>query len=1787
MTTANLSIGIKTAPALEQLRALKTQMQAEMKGVKIGFDAKELNSVLKEGISTLLRIHINKNALKEDIEKALTGSFKETYKVSIDTATLTSQVHAAVQAGMTGLKVSVGSVSAGQGAGPVDMKSMVTQMGAAVSDAVANQVGKAVQKVQAQEGKSASQSYSAKMQSGASLSASEKLPHDEAMRAIQLRNEEKMKEDLAKESATETFRARMRERAYNDKLAQGAAAFGPNQNVLNTLRASEQAIRNRQGAGVGPDREGLLKARDALDAREQAAARKEQDALNREGAQVGPNRNKILSLRDAINKSRAESAQREQEALNREGATVGLNRDQVLALRDASNKKQLDQARREQDALNREGATVGPGRDKLLSLRDAINKRQAEQAQREQEALNREGASVGLSRDKVLSLRDAANKKQIDQANREQDALNREGAKVGPGRDKLLSLRDAIDKRRAEAAQREQEQLNREGAAVGLSRDQVLALRDAAVKKQLDQSAREQEALNREGAQVGPNREKLLNIRDAYNKRVNDNLIREQEALNKAGAQFGPGREELMRLRDKAQNDLVEQAKRDLRRAMQNVYNSAKEGAAGEYTNRGQRIAGAKAVMQAFPTQGAEYLNNDGLIAQIKHLDDHRVKVKAASDAVDDHKKKTSLLNPAYRAWKDGMNEVHSGARGLAGSLGLLWTTWGSVAPLVAMAALGGAMRSVFTVGKDLEYQLTFVSALSNNSVVSMSKFGDAVRQGMTVAPTEAAQAMRGLAQNGLSVSESLQALPTILQLATVGEMALTEAALGATGVMAAFNLQVSDLGHISDVFTKAAALSNTSVTGMVEAMKQASTVSDQYKVSLEDTAATLAVLAKRNISGTAAGTAFRNMMVELTTPHEKAARAMKIMGLELYDNSKQLKDYGSVLDQLRSKTSTLNEQGRLTFLNEMFGERGAKAANALLSDYESFREIQKQIKEESKDFAKSVADSLQGTTNGKLKALVTEFQLSTSEVFTKAGTEVNYFIDRLRQAAASTEFKAALDAVAQSILSFTNFLAENGKVVLTTVAAWMAFKAVGVAVAGITAVIAALEAAAIAGSVASVAMKAFWSAATGGVAVLVVLAAEFLSYSRNVGEAEQAQNRFKTELDLSRDALDRQLQALRDNNAMLDRRNDLMRQGMTLEQANRQLEKEGGQTKTKKLLTDVENAKTEITRQKALIAEIEAEQVAAFNVGPESIPFVPREAELQSARRALSKAEANLQEVSSQEQKHREILFRKDKEDWGNEHDRRVKAVQDFNRRIDQAMKDDPRLKLGDLKIKSINDVLYPDKDTADKYMASRETALNKRLHTFNVPGPHANSEASADVKDLLSRMDLARKRLEQELDLKKTIESVQYSDKVVGSEVAAYMAEQRAIEGTTRLRALDFFWMEKIENALNDGRLNEASKKSLGTALERKSAQYDESAFKLKKESEVASARFAIEEQERLDKRTNTLDVLKQKVTELNKEIGLSYSKQYEDPMEAARKAAENKVENIYADDILKAKEKVTQAERNYGIMREKSLDSTDEEVTYWSNLVILAERKLNSERESLDVLLQRRNLDRERTGNNAAERFQYSLSAEAGWDRYWKEYRDVGASSADYVYQAMKKSTDQMGDALAEFAATGKINFGSLIRSMIAEQARLAASSLWKDLIKMVGAQFGGWSAGDSPAPGADVTGVGAVPYAEGGIMTSYGNLPLRKFDAGGIARSPMAAIFGEGRKPEAYVPLQDGRTIPVTMQGAEGGSKPVNLTWAPSISVDSRTDRADVQRIVDRSLAQYHEASMAQMKELGLV
>lgn len=136
----------------------------------------------------------------------------------------------------------------------------------------------------------------------------------------------------------------------------------------------------------------------------------------------------------------------------------------------------------------------------------------------------------------------------------------------------------------------------------------------------------------------------------------------------------------------------------------------------------------------------------------------------------------------------------------------------------------------------------------------------------------------------------------------------------------------------------------------------------------------------------------------------------------------------------------------------------------------------------------------------------------------------------------------------------------------------------------------------------------------------------------------------------------------------------------------------------------------------------------------------------------------------------------------------------------------------------------------------------------------------------------------------------------------------------------------------------------------------------------------------------------------------------------------------------------------------------------------------------------------------------------------------------------------------DALMRMVEGGKAGFADLVKSILLDIARI---QLQKSMADGIGAVLS------------------AFTFADGGIMSGSGAVPLRKYAAGGIANSPQLAIFGEGDTEEAFVPLPDGRRIPVNLMG--GGGSPnvvvnvINQTSQP-VNASQGQPRFDGKQMV---------------------
>ena len=248
-------------------------------------------------------------------------------------------------------------------------------------------------------------------------------------------------------------------------------------------------------------------------------------------------------------------------------------------------------------------------------------------------------------------------------------------------------------------------------------------------------------------------------------------------------------------------------------------------------------------------------------------------------------------------------------------------------------------------------------------------------------------------------------------------------------------------------------------------------------------------------------------------------------------------------------------------------------------------------------------------------------------------------------------------------------------------------------------------------------------------------------------------------------------------------------------------------------------------------------------------------------------------------------------------------------------------------------------------------------------------------------------------------------------------------------------------------------------------------------------------------------------------------------------AQRESMNAVSQQYVDQKESVKEQMQALEMQYGLTTQKQA----EEIAFEQQMDDLRKAaKFTTLAKDVEELIAKL-----RNARQAAESFGNQIS------KSFAETVKQSGELAQNLGATLGNAFLGLGDQLADFVTTGKMQFADFARSVLNDLTRIFIKFAMFEALRAIvpsGSSFAKF-----------------LGFANGGIMTSNGSMPLRRYANGGIATSPQIAMFGEGSRPEAYVPLPDGRSIPVTMRGGgEMGNIVVNVDAAGSAVQGNQPD-----------------------------
>tara|TARA_R100001198_G_C5237207_1_gene214944 strand:- start:800 stop:2917 length:2118 start_codon:yes stop_codon:yes gene_type:complete len=268
----------------------------------------------------------------------------------------------------------------------------------------------------------------------------------------------------------------------------------------------------------------------------------------------------------------------------------------------------------------------------------------------------------------------------------------------------------------------------------------------------------------------------------------------------------------------------------------------------------------------------------------------------------------------------------------------------GSMTTNLTMPLVGLGAVAIKTFA-DFEQAMLKVKAISGATAEEFKMLeADAKRLGSTTMFTasQVAELQLNLSKLGLTPQEINKSTESILALAQATDSDLGQAATVAAKTMNAFGLEAEDMTMIADVMADSFSSTALDMNKFETAMASVAPVAKQAGATLQETTATLGVLVNNGVEASTAGTALRNIFLDL---------------------AKEGMTFEDAMNQINNSTEPL------AVSMEMFGKRGANVATILAQSGTEIKNLTADFVDSTGE-AKAMADIMDSGVAGALRKL-------------------------------------------------------------------------------------------------------------------------------------------------------------------------------------------------------------------------------------------------------------------------------------------------------------------------------------------------------------------------------------------------------------------------------------------------------------------------------------------------------------------------------------------------------------------------------------------------------------------------------------------------------------------------------------------------------------------------------------------------------------------------------------------------------------------------------------------------
>ena len=376
------------------------------------------------------------------------------------------------------------------------------------------------------------------------------------------------------------------------------------------------------------------------------------------------------------------------------------------------------------------------------------------------------------------------------------------------------------------------------------------------------------------------------------------------------------------------------------------------------------------------------------LSATLELKDKFTSKIKSASKELGAFTKNTTHVKGAVKETADCIKSSFENLKNLAIGFGAF----------KGVMAVFDFVKDAYTGYAKLDAAITRNRGIMRASIEDTAKLKSQVLElGKTMPFTaqEVAEAQYYQAMAGMKTNEVLELTPKLLKMSIASGQDLASTSDILTDNISAFGLALEDTDRLMDVMVATANNANTDIAGLGEAYKYVASTSRSFE-SMEEVNIILGTLANNSIKGGQAGRLLGGVYTRLAKATPDMEKAMKKVGISLYDNKGKFKGLRKIVDEMKPVLARMTEEQRNYFLATIAGTEGMRVFSVLLgTSKESFETLANSIYN-SKGATEEFNKLQENTPEYKIKALASAWDNLKLHIGEAAAPAITSLIENL-----------------------------------------------------------------------------------------------------------------------------------------------------------------------------------------------------------------------------------------------------------------------------------------------------------------------------------------------------------------------------------------------------------------------------------------------------------------------------------------------------------------------------------------------------------------------------------------------------------------------------------------------------------------------------------------------------------------------------------------------------------------------------------------------------------------------